>query len=128
MDLLKSFRLGRRGTPSVRLHRLDAAAKLPFPRRPPHGISLSSEARQLLREASFQFKEGSTFPRRVRTLNFLAPRGAKPLCRSSPQDHMKASLNPKGLVCGVYPPMRVRFPRNSRWLSCRRSPWLRSGR
>src|SRR5215471_21098312 len=64
MDLLKSFRLGRRGTPSVRLHRLDAAAKLPFPRRPPHGISLSSEARQLLREASFQFKEGSTFPRR----------------------------------------------------------------
>src|SRR5438105_9472666 len=45
-DLLKSFGWG-----IAALHRLDAAMKLPFPRRPPHSISRSlsreSELRQL---------------------------------------------------------------------------------
>src|SRR5712692_2482119 len=39
-DLLKSFGWG-----IAALHRLDAATKLPFPRRPPHSISQSPRRR-----------------------------------------------------------------------------------
>jgi hypothetical protein len=34
----------------------------------------------------------------------------RPVCRSSPQHHMKISLNSNGLVCGLYLPMPVGFP------------------
>src|ERR1700687_866639 len=43
-DLLKSFGWG-----IAALHRLDAATKLPFPRRPPHRISLFRRKRRALR-------------------------------------------------------------------------------
>src|SRR6266481_4416570 len=47
-DLLKSFGWG-----IAALHRLDAATKLPFPRRPPHTIS-----RSLPRGVSLDSREG----------------------------------------------------------------------
>src|SRR5438132_11450747 len=48
-DLLKSFGWG-----IAALHRLDAATKLPFPRRPPHSISRSPLRGTAVRTAPFR--------------------------------------------------------------------------
>src|SRR5260370_36187008 len=52
-DLLKSFGWG-----IAALHRLDAATKLPFPRRPPHSIS-----RSLSRKSRPEWPRGSLVKR-----------------------------------------------------------------
>src|SRR5437016_8543849 len=73
-DLLKSFGWG-----IAALHRLDAATKLPFPRRPPHSIcqSLSRESRLIFaEEKGLQVDQSG----QNRPSVFTGDHGSYPLC------------------------------------------------